>query len=256
MGDEEFNEGELKLIREAGQGTARKVAAPRSLAQESTDTDGILRNQFSGQQSFRAVRKQNRQLLRACSLLRDEVSRLNESLKLASRLANYDELTGLANRRLLLERFRLASALGKRHRQQLALLFLDLDDFKHINDQQGHEVGDKILQQVAARLSSCIRASDTACRYGGDEFVVLLAEIDNRNGASTEVKRVLAHLAAPYVVGGKSIRMTVSIGVAIYPDDGVDYIDLIRHSDFSMFRNKSNGAHRTPADAATQNVQT
>lgn len=260
MGEEELKkitgEEDLGLVHGPTQRAACNLAAPESPAHEIADTDEMLRAHSYAKRPYQTVLKQNLQLLRVCSLLEDKVLRLEESLKRASRRADYDALTGLPNRRLLLERFRLASALGKRHGQQLALLFLDLDDFKRVNDQQGHEAGDKLLQQVATRLSSCIRASDTACRYGGDEFVVLLTEIDSRDGALTEVTRVLAHLAAPYLIDGASFRVTASIGIAIYPDDGVDYADLIRHSDQSMFRNKANGAHRQPPDTVTPKFQT
>ena len=184
------------------------------------------------------------------------MSLLEKQVELASQLVDYDELTKLPNRRLLRERFTQASILCKRHQKKLALLFLDLDDFKPVNDQLGHVTGDRLLQQVAKRLTECIRASDTACRFGGDEFVVLLTEVNDRGGVLTAVKTVLAHLSAPYVIDGTSIPLTVSIGVAIHPDDGADYAELLRHSDRLMYRNKGFKTHRRRAQTATVKVRT
>jgi diguanylate cyclase (GGDEF)-like protein len=178
-------------------------------------------------------------LLTQCRHSGQELASLRSALEKAHEAACYDELTGLANRRLLLERFNQASALGKRHQQQLALLFLDLDDFKSINDEFGHTVGDSLIQQVAARLCTSVRASDTVCRYGGDEFVVLLSEIGKNDGALAVVEKLRGHLMMPYDVGGTSITMGLSLGVAVYPDDGDTYDDLIQQSDISMYRSKA-----------------
>jgi diguanylate cyclase (GGDEF)-like protein len=233
----------------------RSVALPKSPAFDAANSDDLSQSRPFGKRAYRAALKQNRQLLRECSQLREEVSLLQESLKMASRRADYDALTGLVNRPLLLERFTQASALGKRHQQHLALLFLDLDKFKNVNDKLGHEAGDQLLQQFAARLSACIRATDTASRYGGDEFVVLLTEIDCRDAVITSTDRILAHLGPPYIVDGKSIRMPVSFGIAIYPDDGVEYTELMRHSDRSMYRNKALKTHRRRPRTTTRPIQ-
>jgi diguanylate cyclase (GGDEF)-like protein len=119
-----------------------------------------------------------------------------------------------------------------------------LDGFKAVNDALGHATGDELLKRVAARLLACIRASDTACRHGGDEFVILLTEVADDEGELRAAEKIRAHLAMPYVIGESAIQMTTSIGVAVYPIDGSEYGDLLRRSDFAMFRNKGNMSSR------------
>jgi diguanylate cyclase (GGDEF)-like protein len=157
----------------------------------------------------------------------------------ANRLAHYDELTGLPNRRLLLDRFNQATALADRHRQQMAMLFFDVNNFKRVNDQLGHVAGDTLLQQVATRLAGSIRRSDTVCRYGGDEFVVLLTEIDDREHAITALQKIREHLAQPYEIDRYLLWLSVSNGMAIYPKDAQSFTELVRLADRLMFGNKS-----------------
>lgn len=171
--------------------------------------------------------------------LREQVTQLAQELARARRFVHRDELTGLPNRRLLMDRFDQALVRAARQNKQVALLFLDLNGFKRVNDVLGHAAGDRLLQQVAARLAACIRRSDTASRFGGDEFVVLLPELEGRECARRVEQKIRARLAVPYVVGGTTIKMTVSIGMAIYPDDGREYRDLILASDVAMYRNKN-----------------
>jgi diguanylate cyclase (GGDEF)-like protein len=140
-----------------------------------------------------------------------------------------------------LDRFNQAAARGARQLKQVALLFLDLDGFKSINDALGHTAGDLLLQQVAARLTASIRTSDTACRYGGDEFVVLLPELECRESAVAAAEKIRAHLAAPYRVERTTIEMTASVGMAMFPIDGSDFGDLIQHADAGMYCNKARG---------------
>ena len=192
-------------------------------------------------------------LLRLCSTLSEKVSSLQLALAKAHQFANYDELTQLPNRRLLLDRFIQASALANRHGQALALLFFDLNDFKSVNDELGHDAGDQLLLQVATRLSTAIRQSDTACRYGGDEFVVLLTEVDDREHALTALQKIRTQLDPPYVLDRYSIRLTVSTGLAIYPKDAQKYTDLIRLADRSMFNTKS-GSQGRPFGAGKLNI--
>jgi diguanylate cyclase (GGDEF)-like protein len=119
------------------------------------------------------------------------------------------------------------------------VLFVDLDRFKHVNDTLGHSVGDKLLQQVALRLVAGIRASDTACRYGGDEFVVLLSELDAKDGAVVVADNIRAQLAAPYRIDGAQITVATSIGMAMYPVDAQALGDLIQIADLAMYRDKA-----------------
>jgi diguanylate cyclase (GGDEF)-like protein len=116
----------------------------------------------------------------------------------------------------------------------VGLLLLDLDGFKSVNDRLGHATRDKLLQRVAERLLSCIHGADTACRYGGDEFVILLPEVDGEKSAAEVAQKLHAHLAKPYVVDVRSIAVTASIGVAVYPCNGSSENDLIRRADIAM----------------------
>lgn len=174
--------------------------------------------------------------------LRRKVDQLAQMIESARQHALHDALTGLPNRSLLFDRFKQAVAQGKRRDRRVALLFLDLDGFKVINDTLGHAAGDCILQQVAARLTACVRAADTVCRYGGDEFVVLLPESGGEKSATVAADKIRTQLAAPYAIGDATVEVPASIGMAIYPIDALDYSDLLRLSDRAMYRNKA-GTH-------------
>jgi diguanylate cyclase (GGDEF)-like protein len=184
------------------------------------------------------------ELRRQDSLLKGKVALLSDTVAQVRKFAYHDELTGLPNRRLLLDRFNHAIARAARHQKPVALLFLDLNGFKAINDALGHVAGDSLLKQVAARLSACIRASDTVCRFGGDEFVILLPELDGDESAAAVASKIRAHLAAPYFVGGTEIEVATSIGMARYPVDGNGYEDLLRQSDAAMYCDKARGRAR------------
>jgi diguanylate cyclase (GGDEF)-like protein len=188
---------------------------------------------------LKALVRQNDELLGIRSSLTEKVSSLELALAKANQFAHYDELTGLPNRRLLLDRFIQAAALANRNRQVLALLFFDVNDFKLVNDKLGHKAGDELLQLVATRLSGSIRKCDTACRYGGDEFVILLTEINHREDGVKALQTIRAHLAPPYVVDRHSVGLTVSDGLAIFPRDAQCFTDLMQLADRSMFSNKS-----------------
>jgi len=175
-------------------------------------------------------------------LLKHQVALLQRTVAQTRQLACHDELTGLPNRRLLVDRYNQAVALAARRGRRVALLFLDLNGFKKVNDVHGHAAGDSILKQAAMRLRACIRTSDTACRVGGDEFVVLLPELEGRESAVAAAQKIRARLAVPYVVGGVKITVTASIGVAVYPVDGHDYGDLMRVTDGFMYRDKARNA--------------
>jgi len=155
--------------------------------------------------------------------------------------AEHDFLTKLPNRVLLNDRIRQAIALSQRHKRSVAILFLDLDGFKHINDSLGHQAGDKLLQSVAVRLIDCVRASDTVSRQGGDEFVVLLSEVDQPENAMVTAKRILNDVAMSHSIDGRDLYVTTSIGVSVYPDDGLDAETLIKNADTAMYQAKENG---------------
>ncbi|QID17221.1 EAL domain-containing protein [Nitrogeniibacter mangrovi] len=156
-------------------------------------------------------------------------------------LAEYDALTGLPNRVLLLDRMSAAIESARRHRHHLAVLFLDLDRFKNINDSLGHAVGDELLRQVAARLGAIVRGSDTVSRLGGDEFVVLLTELDSAGHAATVAAKMLEALAAPFLLDGHELTITPSIGITVYPEDGENRDILLKNADAAMYHAKENG---------------
>jgi diguanylate cyclase (GGDEF)-like protein/PAS domain S-box-containing protein len=155
--------------------------------------------------------------------------------------AHHDLLTGLPNRLLLEDRMRQSLAQAARYGQQAAVLCLDLDRFKHINDSQGHAAGDLCLQHVAGRISSRLRAVDTFARTGGDEFVIILGELASRNSAQMVARSILESINQPIEVEGYSFDISASIGIAIYPDDGSDPAQLRRSADAAMYRAKQGG---------------
>ena len=155
-----------------------------------------------------------------------------------ARSSQRDALTDTPNRALMLDRLENAIALARRHVTRLAVLFLDLDQFKHINDTYGHAVGDEVLQLVARRLESVLRASDTVSRHGGDEFLMLVGEISQASDAAVIGAKVLAVLTAPSRVGDRLLRLSASLGIATYPDDGEDAATLISRADAAMYRSK------------------
>jgi len=158
----------------------------------------------------------------------------------ALHFAYHDELTGLPNRRLLRDRLKQAMAQSDRQDKQVALLFIDLDKFKSVNDSLGHAAGDSLLQQVAKRLAACIRYGDTACRYGGDEFVIMLPEIDDQDSVAAVTEKIRARLAESYVLDGNVIAVTASIGTAVYRTGGQNCSDLIKQADIAMYLAKGN----------------
>jgi diguanylate cyclase len=190
------------------------------------------------QQRFKAAQQQIETLEETNSYLRQKLKRLAKKCAQARHSAYHDELTGLPNRSLLLDRLKQAMALSDRLHKQVALLFIDLDKFKNVNDRLGHVVGDKLLQQVAGRLSDCIRYGDTACRYGGDEFVIMLPEIENQESVTSIIDKIRAHLAAPYAVEDNVITVSASIGAAFYSLCGQKISDLIQQADNAMYHAK------------------
>jgi diguanylate cyclase (GGDEF)-like protein/PAS domain S-box-containing protein len=170
-------------------------------------------------------------------------------------LAQHDFLTDLPNRMLFSDRVANAIALARRHGKQRAVLFLDLDRFKHINDFLGHPIGDKLLQSVAQRLVACVRGSDTVSRQGGDEFVVLLSEIEQAADAALSAEKMLLALSAPHSIADKELHITASIGISIYPDDGQDAQTLIRCADTAMYHAKDKGRNNYQFFTEDMNVR-
>jgi diguanylate cyclase (GGDEF)-like protein/PAS domain S-box-containing protein len=157
--------------------------------------------------------------------------------------AQHDFLTGLPNRMLLNDRVSQAIVLAPRHSKKVAVLFLDLDGFKHINDSLGHPIGDKLLQSIAKRLVSCVRSSDTVSRQGGDEFVVLLSEMEQSEDAAISALRILQAVAEVHTIDHHDLHVTTSIGLSVFPDDGKDAETLVKNADTAMYQAKENGRH-------------
>jgi diguanylate cyclase (GGDEF)-like protein/PAS domain S-box-containing protein len=164
-----------------------------------------------------------------------------ERLVEVSHSAQHDFLTNLPNRALLNDRITQAIAFAQRQDKQFAVLFVDLDHFKAINDSLGHEIGDKLLQSVAGRLITSVRRSDTVSRHGGDEFVVVLADIEQAEDAAFSARKILGALAAPHQIDNTELYANVSIGVSTYPGDGQDALSLINSADTAMYDAKEHG---------------
>jgi diguanylate cyclase (GGDEF)-like protein len=169
--------------------------------------------------------------------------------------AEHDFLTGLPNRLLLNDRIGQAIILAERNKDKVAVLFLDMDGFKHINDSLGHSAGDKLLQSIANRLRNCVRAPDTVSRQGGDEFIVLLQGVNQPEDAAVAARRLLDSVAESYSMGQHNLHITTSIGVSLYPDDGPDAETLIKNADTAMYQAKEHGRQSFQFFKAEMNVR-
>jgi diguanylate cyclase (GGDEF)-like protein/PAS domain S-box-containing protein len=172
-----------------------------------------------------------------------------------SHLAQHDSLTDLPNRALLADRLGQSMALAYRHRQKMAVLYLDVDRFKNVNDSLGHAIGDRLLRSVAQRLVGCVRVTDTVSRQGGDEFVVLLSEETHAQDAAISAEKIILSLSKPFHIDQHEISVTASIGIAIYPDDGTDAETLMKHSDFALLHAKNMGRNNYQFFKADMNVR-
>lgn len=171
-----------------------------------------------------------------------DITDLKQAEQLAHRLAHFDSLTNLPNRRLLMDRLLHAIAQGTRFRRALAVMFLDLDRFKQVNDSLGHDVGDKLLVEIATRLTACVRQGDTVSRTGGDEFIIVLPEIAQPSDASTVAEKILEAVGGPVNLGAHAVDTSVSIGIAVRPEDGTDNAnELMMKADRAMYAAKQAG---------------
>jgi len=166
-------------------------------------------------------------------------------------MARHDFLTGLPNRVLFRDRLTQAIALARRHDKFVGMLYLDLDNFKQVNDSLGHEKGDRLLRAVGDRLRTCVRATDTVCREGGDEFVVLLAELEHPGDANRVAEKVHTAFELPLLVDGRALRVTMSIGISLFPRDGDSADALVRKADTAMYKAKVDGPGESRYSAAT-----
>jgi diguanylate cyclase (GGDEF)-like protein len=227
------------------------VAATRALALLNEQADGLraelvklrqnlaeVQRDFDGTRTAE-LRESNEQLVLA-ALHADTIAETAvRNLVELTRASQRDALTDTPNRALMLDRLEIAITAARRRRAHIAVLFLDIDHFKQINDSLGHAVGDEVLQLVARRLESIVRDSDTVSRHSGDEFLVLLAEISQASDAALIAAKMLSALAEPSHVGDHVLCLSASIGIAIYPQDGEDAPTLIRRADAAMYRSKN-----------------
>ncbi|MGQ7957712.1 putative bifunctional diguanylate cyclase/phosphodiesterase [Pseudomonas sp. SP16.1] len=173
--------------------------------------------------------------------LQQEILRVKASEASFTHLARHDALTNLPNRLLVRDRMEQAIGHARRDGRQVALLFLDLDNFKNINDSLGHAAGDELLQEVARRLCGILRDVDTVSRQGGDEFLMVLSDVDNLAAVSSLAARVQRRLAQPFTLKGMQIVTSISIGISLFPGDGEDFDTLLKHADMAMYQAKSAG---------------
>jgi diguanylate cyclase (GGDEF)-like protein/PAS domain S-box-containing protein len=193
--------------------------------------------------SITAIRDDGGEIVKFSAVFYDVSERKEMELQLEN-LAHYDSLTGLPNRMLLHDRLEQAIATAERQRQHFALLFIDLDGFKPVNDEHGHGVGDAVLKLVGERLNMVIRGMDTAARLGGDEFVVILTDIHNRENTERVAEKIIGELSEPYQVAGKTLSISASIGASLYPSDQKVAMDLLRTADEAMYQAKRDGKRR------------
>jgi len=171
-----------------------------------------------------------------------DITALKEAEEQIRQLAYYDTLTGLPNRRLLFDRLNHALTQARRFGRSMAVMFLDLDRFKRINDTLGHSVGDELLKQVAQRLTGCVRAGDTIARPGGDEFVIVLTEIGHSQDAARVAEKIIEALSSPVRIDAHPIYITTSIGIALYPENSSDDVEeLMIKADMAMYEAKEAG---------------
>lgn len=189
----------------------------------------------------RIVRDDAGRATRVIGAIQDVSARVRFEQEL-ERLATHDPVTGLPNRTLLRDRLERAIALAARERGTFALLYMDLDRFKEVNDSLGHHAGDELLRMIAARIGGSLRASDTVARIGGDEFAFVITGADARAAARVVSEQLLASLAEPFTLEEQRVHVDASIGLVVFPDDGADAETLLRHADVAMYSAKRNGS--------------
>jgi diguanylate cyclase (GGDEF)-like protein len=192
---------------------------------------GVRTTEVPQSRPFETLTETNARLMRRVAELEHETAQ-------ARHLAYHDSLTGLPNRALLLDRLNQAMLQATRQHKAVGLLLFDLDGFKTVNDRWGHNMGDLLLRQVAARVLSCIRGCDTACRYGGDEFIVMLPEIDGAADVAVVRQKVRVHLSMPYQLHNQVVALGASIGTAIFTSGEPNCTELIGAADAQMYRAK------------------
>ncbi len=228
--------------------------AATTRAVEAPDLQTFIKVIDECRQQVKGAQDQITLLAEQNASLRVELIALAQKEAQTRHLAHHDVLTGLPNRSLLQDRFHQAIAQAERRHSPLGLIMVDLDSFKRVNDKLGHASGDKLLQSVATRLTKGIRGADTACRYGGDEFVIMLPLIDNSHTAAALAVEIGGRLSEPYILDGHKIHMAVSVGLAVYPGNGKTFDELIRQADHAMYRAKATGSGISIVELPRENI--
>lgn len=236
-----FEDAQSRVERELEQLLGEVSAARAELARLQGERAHVV---GEGEDRESQLLKVNEQLVLSAVQAQAEIDATAHALDEAARSAGLDPLTELPNRVLMLDRVRQAIATAKRHGVRLALLFVDLDDFKQINDAQGHAIGDGVLRLTAKALVASVRAADTVSRHGGDEFVVLLSEVNAPADAEAVAAKMIQAISAPHRTGSHIVHLTASIGISVYPDDGLAPEELIDRADAAMYHAKRQGAGR------------
>jgi diguanylate cyclase (GGDEF)-like protein/PAS domain S-box-containing protein len=221
-------------------GVTHQIATKRSLHRDAAGNlflVGVIRDITERKRIEDELKQMTAELVRSNAELKLSADRLNH-------LATHDSLTGLPNRQLFQNRLRQTLERASQNQEFVALLFLDLDGFKLINDSQGHDVGDMLLKVVAQRLIGCLRGSDTVCRLGGDEFTVILPAIPSLQDAARVAEKILSTLSKSFSISKRTIVITTSIGISLYPSDGSDPDTLLKEADSAMYRAKEQGKNQ------------
>ncbi|MGZ8274647.1 MAG: putative bifunctional diguanylate cyclase/phosphodiesterase [Burkholderiaceae bacterium] len=247
--------GEQVLLRREEAARLREEAAELReqtlrAQEESAKAEAELRANTEAQ-----LREANEHLVVATVDAQTTTEAAEQATARMSYMAEHDVLTGLPNRSVLTDRLAQSIELAQRHGKKVALMYMDLDHFKHINDSLGHAVGDQLLKSTAKRLQACVRRSDTVSRQGGDEFVVLLAEVEQAQDATLTAEKLIEAMAAPHLIGGHRLHVSLSIGISIYPDDGKDAEAVIRNADTAMYHVKRSGRNTYRRFTADMNVR-
>ncbi|MBM4201827.1 MAG: EAL domain-containing protein, partial [Gammaproteobacteria bacterium] len=248
-----------KLLRSGHHDVAFYTAMSRALMATGEWQGEIVNRHKDGEEfaewlSIRTLYDGNGNVLRRIGTFTD-ITEQKKTAEATWRQANYDQLTGLPNRRLCLDRLQFEIDRMARSGRSLALLFIDLDRFKEINDRLGHPIGDLLLAHAALRICGCVRGTDTVARLGGDEFIVIMSDLSGTDRVGLVAQSIVEGLAAPFHLGGKTVHLSASVGITVYPTDAVMMTDLLAHADQAMYAAKSLGRNRfnyfTPAMQAT-----
>jgi diguanylate cyclase (GGDEF)-like protein/PAS domain S-box-containing protein len=251
-----------EVFRIVDAGTREPVLNPMALAMQENKTVGLTPNcllirrdgfESAIEDSAAPIHDRQGKVSGAVMVFHDVSTARALSMRM-QHLAQHDSLTDLPNRILFNDRLTQAMAMSNRHGKKLALLYLDIDRFKHVNDSSGHATGDRLLQSIAERLRACVRSSDTVSRQGGDEFVILLGEVAHAQDAAVAAEKMLAALSEPYRIDELELYVSASIGIATYPEDGTTAENLLKNADAAMYRAKDCGRNNYQFFKAEMNL--